>query len=191
MDCYVWYEVGAEDHSPYWNIQWFTDDVLKDHASFLCYNNTFAINQMTMCMWFWFFNFFHYSIFSFANTTLFNNVAFELVKVLVAQLCLSLCDLIDYNPPKSSVYGISRQEYWSGFPFPSPGNLPDPGIDLRSPTLRADFLPSELPGKPFTVIWFLLIFIFLKYFLALIDHLLHKHLQHLVHFHKLFIFIWN
>jgi len=83
---------------------------------------------------------------------LFNNVAFELVKVLVAQLCLSLCDLIDYNPPKSSVYGISRQEYWSGLPFPSPGNLPDPGIDLRSPTLRADFLPSELPGKPFTVI---------------------------------------
>ena len=43
---------------------------------------------------------------------------------------------------------FSKQEYWSGLPFPSPGNLPDPGIDLRSPTLKADFLPSELPGKP-------------------------------------------
>ena len=42
---------------------------------------------------------------------------------------------------------FSRQEYWSGFPFPSPGNLPDPGIEPRSPTLQADSLPSEPPGK--------------------------------------------
>ena len=40
-----------------------------------------------------------------------------------------------------------RQEYWSGFPFPSPGDLPDPGIKPRSPTLQADALPSEPPGK--------------------------------------------
>ena len=39
--------------------------------------------------------------------------------------------------------GFSRQEYWSGLPFPSPGDLPDPGIEPRSPTLYADALPSE------------------------------------------------
>ena len=44
--------------------------------------------------------------------------------------------------------GFSRQEYWSGLPFPSPGDLPDPGIEPGSPALRADPLTSELPGKP-------------------------------------------
>ena len=39
--------------------------------------------------------------------------------------------------------GFSRQEYWSGLPFPSPGDLPNPGIEPRSPTLQADCLPSE------------------------------------------------
>ena len=43
---------------------------------------------------------------------------------------------------------FSRQEYWSGLPFPSPGDLPDPGIEPRSPTLQADALTSEPPGKP-------------------------------------------
>ena len=44
--------------------------------------------------------------------------------------------------------GFSRQEYWSGLPFPSPGDLPDPGIEPRSPTLEADALTYEPPGKP-------------------------------------------
>ena len=44
--------------------------------------------------------------------------------------------------------GISRQEYWSGLPFPSPGDLPDPRIEPGSPTLQADSLPSESPGAP-------------------------------------------
>ena len=44
--------------------------------------------------------------------------------------------------------GFSRQEYWSGLPFPSPGDLPDPGIKPRSPAFQADTLTSELPGKP-------------------------------------------
>ena len=44
--------------------------------------------------------------------------------------------------------GFSRQEYWSGMPFPSPGDVPNPGIESRSPTLQADALPSEQPGKP-------------------------------------------
>ena len=45
--------------------------------------------------------------------------------------------------------GFSRQEYWSGLPFPSPGDLPDPGIEPGSPTLEADALTSEPPGKCF------------------------------------------
>ena len=44
--------------------------------------------------------------------------------------------------------GFSRQEYWSGLPVPSPGDLSDPGIKPRSPTLQADSLPPEPPGKP-------------------------------------------
>ena len=44
--------------------------------------------------------------------------------------------------------GFSRQEYSSGVPFPSPGDLPDPGIKPRSLSLQADALPSEPPGKP-------------------------------------------
>ena len=44
--------------------------------------------------------------------------------------------------------GFSRHEYWSGLPFPSPGDLPDPGIETGSPALQADYLPSEPPGKP-------------------------------------------
>ena len=43
---------------------------------------------------------------------------------------------------------FSRQEYWSGLPFPFPRNLPDPGIKPRSPALQADCLPSEPPGNP-------------------------------------------
>ena len=44
--------------------------------------------------------------------------------------------------------GFSRREYWSGLLFPSPGDLPDPGIKPRSPALQTDALPSEPPGKP-------------------------------------------
>ena len=49
-----------------------------------------------------------------------------------------------YQAPPSM--GFSWQEYWSGLPFPSPGDLPDPGIEPRSPALQADALPSEPPG---------------------------------------------
>ena len=45
--------------------------------------------------------------------------------------------------------GFSRQEYWSRLPFPSPGDLPNPGIEPRSPALQADALTSEPPGNPF------------------------------------------
>ena len=69
----------------------------------------------------------------------------------VARLCPTLCYSMDCSPPSSSVMGFSRQEYWSGLPFPSPGDLSDPGIEPRSPTLQADALTSAPPGNPKTV----------------------------------------
>ena len=53
---------------------------------------------------------------------------------------------VAYQAPPSMEF--SRQEYWSGLPFPSPGDLPNPGIEPRSSALQADALPSETPGKP-------------------------------------------
>ena len=53
---------------------------------------------------------------------------------------------VAYKAPLSMEF--SRQEYWSGLPFPSPGDLLDPGIEPKSPTLQADSLPSEPAGKP-------------------------------------------
>ena len=66
----------------------------------------------------------------------------EKVKVKVTQLSLTLCNSMD-----SSVE-FSRPEYRSGQPFPSPGDLPNPGIEPRSYALRVDSLPTELSGKP-------------------------------------------
>ena len=43
--------------------------------------------------------------------------------------------------------GFPRQEYWSGLPFPSPGDLPDPETKPKSPAVQVDSLPSETPGK--------------------------------------------
>ena len=48
---------------------------------------------------------------------------------------------------------FSRQEYWSGLPFPSQGDLPEPGLKPGSPALLAGSLPSELPGKPPIICW--------------------------------------
>ena len=53
---------------------------------------------------------------------------------------------VAYQAPPSM--GFSRQEYWSWLPFPSPGDLPNPWIEPGSPTLEADALTSEPPGKP-------------------------------------------
>jgi len=68
--------------------------------------------------------------------------------VLVAWSCPTLCDPMDYSPPGFSSMEFSREEYWSGLPFHSPGHLPDPGIEPQSPELQADPLPNEPPGKP-------------------------------------------
>ena len=67
---------------------------------------------------------------------------------LVAKSCLTLATWWTEEPGKLQFMGFSRPEYWSGLPFPSPGDLPNPGIEPRSPALEADSLPTELQGKP-------------------------------------------
>ena len=73
------------------------------------------------------------------------------VKVLVAQLCRTLCNAMDCNLPGSLSMEFSRPEYWSRLLIPSLGNLPNPGIALGSPALQADSLPSEPPEKPLLI----------------------------------------
>ena len=69
-------------------------------------------------------------------------------KVLVTQSCPTLCDPMDCNPPGSSVHRISQARILECVAIPSPGDLPDPGIEPWSPALQEDSLPSESPGKP-------------------------------------------
>ena len=68
--------------------------------------------------------------------------------VLVAQFCLTLCCPMNCNAPGSSVHGILQARILEWLLFSSSGNLPDPGIKPRSPTLQTDSLLSEPPGKP-------------------------------------------
>ena len=57
---------------------------------------------------------------------------------------------MDCSSAGSSNHGFPRQEYWSGLPFPSLGDVPDPGIEPRSPVLQAEYLPSKQSKKPTT-----------------------------------------
>ena len=78
------------------------------------------------------------------------------VCVLVAQSCLTLCDLMYCSLPGSSVHGILHgQEYLHELPFPTPRDLPHPGMEPGSPTLQAASLLSEPSGKPSvcTTVW--------------------------------------
>ena len=67
---------------------------------------------------------------------------------LVAKSRQTLCDPLDYSPPGSSVQRNFQARIPNGLPFPSPGDLPDPGIKPGSPALQADSLPTELQEKP-------------------------------------------
>ena len=62
-----------------------------------------------------------------------------MVCMLVLQSCPAVCNPMDCSPPDSSLYGLSRQEYWIGLPFPSAEDLPVLGIKPRSPSLQAGF----------------------------------------------------
>ena len=66
--------------------------------------------------------------------------------VLVTQLCLTLCDPMNCSRQAPLSMGFSREEHWSGWPCPPPGDLPSPGTEPGSPTLQADSLPSEPLG---------------------------------------------
>ena len=74
---------------------------------------------------------------------------------LVTQSCLTLATPRTVACQALLSMGFSRQEYWSGLPFPSPGDLPDPGIESGSPALQADSLPTELRGQPWYIINYL------------------------------------
>ena len=91
-------------------------------------------------------------------TQLHHNVLIGKSESEVPQLCPTPCDPMGYSLPGSSVHGFSRQEYWSGLPFPSPGDLPNPGIEPRSSALQADMLLFEPPGKPYRQRSFLFFF---------------------------------
>ena len=73
----------------------------------------------------------------------------EKVKSLTCVRLFAIPWTVAHQAPPSMRF--SRQEYWSGLLFPSPGDLPDPGIDPRSPALEADALTSEPPGKSFNI----------------------------------------
>ena len=69
---------------------------------------------------------------------------------LVIKLCLTLETPWTVACQSPLSLGFPRQEYWTGLPFPSPEDLPNPGIEPESPALHADSLPTELRGKPRT-----------------------------------------
>ena len=72
---------------------------------------------------------------------------------LVAKLCPTLAIPRTIARHASLSVEFSMEEYWSRLPFLSPGYLPSPGIEPRSPTLQADSLPAEPPGKPYIYIY--------------------------------------
>ena len=73
-------------------------------------------------------------------------------------MCVSYSVVSDFSTLRTGAQqaplfmGFPRQEYWSGLPFPSPWDLPDPGTEHESPVLQADSLPPEPPRKPNTYI---------------------------------------
>ena len=79
-------------------------------------------------------------------------------RIMRAQSCLTLRDPVDCSLSGSSVHEIFRQEYWSGLPFPSPRDLPNPGIKLlapaASPALQADCLPLSYREVGYSLTWF-------------------------------------
>ena len=66
----------------------------------------------------------------------------------VTQSCPTLCDRMDCSRQAPLSVALSRQEYWSGLPFPPPGDPPNPVTKPVSPVLAGGFFTTELPGKP-------------------------------------------
>ena len=72
----------------------------------------------------------------------------QIIIVLVTQLCPTLCDPMNCSPPDSTVHRILQARILEWVAIPFPGDLPNPGIEPRSPALQADSLTTELQGKP-------------------------------------------
>ena len=72
----------------------------------------------------------------------------NMVSKVSREVCVSCSVVSDFLRPHTLFMEFSRQEHWSGLPFPSPEDLPDPRIEPRSPALQMDSLPSEPPGSP-------------------------------------------
>ena len=100
---------------------------------------------------------------------------FIVVCVLISQSCSTLCDSKDCNPPGASLHGVlqARILQWVAILFSR--DLPDPRIKLKSLTLQASFLPSELPGKPYFII--LCVYIYIIYKMYLIYSFLKKKIR--------------
>ena len=77
----------------------------------------------------------------------------------VTQSCPTLCDPVDCSLPGSPSMGFSRQECWSRLPSPSPGDLPNPGMELWSPALQANAYPLSYQGSPTYVYLYIFILI--------------------------------
>ena len=84
---------------------------------------------------------------------------------LVAKSCLTLVTPGTVAHQASLSRGFSWQEYWSGLPLPSPGDLPHPGTEVGSPALQADSFPVEPPGKPWSTNTHFRVWLVCKYFL--------------------------
>ena len=90
---------------------------------------------------------------SYCDVNYVSGVAFFLIRLFKTSKRVShsvvvpLCDSMDCSHQAPLSMEFSRQEYWSGLPFPSAGELSDPGTEPRSPILQADSLPTETPGK--------------------------------------------
>ena len=80
------------------------------------------------------------------SVSLLNNPLYQLLCIVSS--CFSRARLCTLACQATLSMGFSRQEYWSGLPYPPPGYLPNPGIESRSPALQMNSLPSEPPGKP-------------------------------------------
>ena len=72
---------------------------------------------------------------------------------LITKLFLTLCNPMDCITPGSPVHGICQARILDWLPCPPPGDLPNPGIEFKSPTLQVDSFPTEPPGKPHHIIY--------------------------------------
>ena len=122
---------------------WWHD---RDHL-FICMFSTYI--SLVECPW--------------SLAPFFDWIAFLLLKVKVKSLShgqlFATPWTVAYEAPQSIEF--SRQEYWSGLPFPSPGDFPNPGIEPRSPTLQTDALPSEPPSLLHSLYIWIIVFYYM------------------------------